>query len=70
MSEWQPIETAPMNGTWVMIYCPGGIGVAVAAYMTLDIDWWHIDNGKDEYPVRGPAPTHWMPLPDPPPEAK
>lgn len=77
MSEWQPIETAPEDGkTAVLIYGEGllrtGYMMAVAAYVPVDrqdseIRWWHVDDGKfGPYPVRGPAPTHWMPLPEPP----
>jgi hypothetical protein len=56
---WQPIETAPKDGTPILAY-DGGIWVA----------WWFVTNER----IKGWAtldhviddPTHWMPLPDPP----
>ena len=63
MSEWQPIETAPKDGTFLV-------------YMPDEIEHWrvmpmHMNDGKrftighhlafDSKPV-----THWMPLPPPP----
>ncbi len=54
---WQPIETAPKDGSQVLVWDDGA----------MFISWWNeeehawIDNG----PVQ-PPPTHWMPLPPPP----
>jgi len=60
--EWRPIETAPKNGDWVLIY-QGGQEVTLAWYCDADGPshgvWFdQRDNGY--------SPTHWMPLPDPP----
>jgi hypothetical protein len=67
VSEWQPIVTAPMDGTWVMLYEP------CAEFPTKDFTHWlamwsetermWMDQ-DDAQVVR--APTHWMPLPEPP----
>jgi hypothetical protein len=58
MSEWKPIETAPRDGSDVLIWCyTGEIGIAHFDYATFA--WWH---NLCEYP----DPTHWMPLPPPP----
>jgi len=72
--EWRPIETAPKDGTDVVIYAPN-CGVLVAYWS--DSIWASVNN-----PVRGQgggwvqevhrsdtcvfSPTHWMPLPSPP----
>jgi hypothetical protein len=63
----QPIETAPKDGTPVLLWAkdlrfPGN--TCVAQYITHDIEWWHVTDGKfGPWPLRGPSPTHWMPLP-------
>ena len=54
-SGWQPIETAPKDGTPILVFDEGAICIATFA----DDYWW--DNGAMTIP-----PTHWMPLPDPP----
>lgn len=71
MSEWQPIETAP-KGTKVLVYspdrcanCPPEAGGAITAWH--DGEYWC--NGRletGEIAVLKHAPTHWMPLPQPP----
>lgn len=64
---WAPIESAPKDGTAVLLWAenlrfPGNM--AIAQYITIDIEWWHVTDGKfGPWPVRGPSPTHWKPLP-------
>ena len=65
---WQPIETAPKDGTYVLIATEshdGGMTTACwDAEWSSSSGWWLLDNGKDpEIPLRGAEPTHWMPLP-------
>lgn len=68
MSEWQPIEKAPRDGTRIL--CWDGRSV--------EMTWWsrasHIRfygwvdleiSSLDEVEI-GARPTHWMPLPEPP----
>jgi hypothetical protein len=64
--DWHPIETAPKDGTSVLLWAkdlrfPGEM--CVAQYITRDIEWWHVTDGKfGPWPLRGPSPTHWQPL--------
>lgn len=71
MSQWQPIETAPKDGTAILVYgVPVGeindaltdgpvVGVAEWSYSGFDCPH------ADAYSVRWTA-THWMPLPEAP----
>lgn len=67
-AQWQPIETAPKDGTAVLLWAkdlrfPGRM--CVAQYANYDIEWWYVTDGKfGPWPLRGPSPTHWMPLPE------
>lgn len=66
-TDWRSIDSAPKDGTAVLLWAkdlrfPGEM--CVAQYMTVDIEWWHVTDGKfGPWPLRGPSPTHWMPLP-------
>jgi hypothetical protein len=71
MSEWHPIETAPVDGTPVLLWPfinfgePGKKDPAyVAAGFFCDEwgDWYDLIFGEHFNP------THWMPLPAPPAE--
>lgn len=76
MIEWQPIETAPKDGTEIIVYHPTA-GVC-AAFCPDEGFAWHCMDGNNR--VIGSksgksipsmtsfmtAPTHWMPLPLPP----
>ena len=60
--EWQPIETAPRN-TPVLVFAPKPRSPRVIAEATLGAgQWWARGLGALE-------PTHWMPLPSPPPSS-
>jgi hypothetical protein len=78
---WQPIETAPRDGTPILCY-NGLVGAYSTAFTTRWIGdpeeagsgfyqgfpcgFW--STGLDSYPFGkwDCAPSHWMPLPDPP----
>lgn len=65
---WQTIETAPMDGTEVILFYPHYLngGFVTAGYFSVGggdyVSHWYSDL------VNGGAspPTHWMPLPPPP----
>ena len=58
MSEWKPIETAPKNGTPVLLWFVDG---------GADVCWRDGDRWTDgEYRWADDAFSHWMPLPEPP----
>lgn len=72
MSEkWQPIETAPKNGTKVDLWYPGIIGRVADSFWAEDGVWspgyWITrDSEGDTHLYPNSAPTHWMPLPTSP----
>jgi Protein of unknown function (DUF551) len=73
MSDWQPIETAPKDGTSILVYGrPNDIDglVYFRGPSTHSAAWDEID---DAFCLTGGTwtgpfiePTHWMPLPEPP----
>lgn len=54
-SQWRPIETAPRDGTLVMVGAPD-CGVSLVRWM---LDTWIDEQGF----TQGSWPTHWQPLP-------
>ena len=73
MSEWRPIETAPIDRTIVLVFGPeheGGEPAVAAAFYDPWADselgrkegWWALDESGHHLMF----PTHWMPLPEPP----
>jgi len=62
--EWQSIETAPKDGTTVLLYAPGWESPRTGWTYGKD-DWqecpFHHDPARTDY-----RPTHWQPLPAPP----
>ncbi len=70
MSEWQPIETAPKDGTALILFSPygrnlnypGGLVWVTGGWggAALNPEEFRGQNGKE-------PPTHWMPLPPTPP---
>lgn len=82
--EWQPIKTAPKDGTEVLLFGTderGRRSIAPGRWVMETRDEWEtiVDTADEIRKVRivkdisdwsGPTyPTHWMPLPPDPPEA-
>lgn len=72
MNEWQPIETAPKDGTEILI--SDGDYIAIAEWRD-DASFKQFENGpgwqifdcEDPfYSWATDSATHWMPLPEPP----
>lgn len=71
--DWQPIETAPKDGTSILVGCNyyryGKSQVTLVWHdrgMWIEGSYW--DNEEEEYVAAQCEfkPSHWMPLPDPP----
>lgn len=74
MSDWQPIETAPRDGTHILV-----INAAFLHEGEMCVAFWHTLRGEKQedgrWDVTGYGgyeaepevePTHWQPLPEPP----
>lgn len=61
LPEWRPIESAPMNGKWILLWWPH---VTDAPFVGFYTSKWRAATNGDSWV--GPGPTHWMPLPTPP----
>lgn len=71
MSVWQPIETAPKDGTAVLLYIPARRGY-FARQDVVPAFWSGWGGGVWENSTSGgkvnDTPSHWMPLPPEPAE--
>ena len=59
MSEWQPIETAPKDGTEILVYRQNYL------MQPIGVDKFN-KYGQWTYSDSNHNPTHWMPLPKSP----
>lgn len=76
MSAWLPIETAPKDGTIILVAGHGynGRGPWYVTPAKWDCHTWMqydpladaAEEYKGEYTIESDKHTHWMPLPDPP----
>lgn len=67
--EWRPIETAPKNGTRVLLAFPHVHRPIEAWFDPCTERWYGIGvelSEKGSFPGIGSFPTHWMPLPQVP----
>lgn len=73
--DWKPIETAPMDGTWILVYEPREYApeIMVAQWGNIepgygpDVQAWVTEAygpNPDNYAAEDA--THWMPLPPDP----
>ena len=64
MSEWQPIETAPRDGTEVLVIenHPKFNDGIYAVVVFVNTDWVEMNGGN----IKNFTFSHWMPLPAPP----
>lgn len=69
MKDWQPIETAPRDGTYILAWFSIHEHQVVAfyTYTQLGKGRWETKDGWSDFDSE---PTHWMPLPEPPKEAQ
>lgn len=74
MKEWQPIETAPKDGTELLLY-ERRERLIDDDFIEVDYvftGWWNKESYINacweclEYDAFSHNPTHWMPLPKPP----
>jgi hypothetical protein len=64
-NQWQPIETAPKDGTQVLLWWPYWcVDTPIVGSYNFDHDEW--DSMSAISIVDSPPPTKWMPLPEPP----
>lgn len=70
--EWQPIETAPKDGTQVDVYISELQERYTEAHFCVSEQcWvWDLPCGTKRVMFTKTPPTHWMPLPQPPKETK
>ena len=67
---WQPIEIAPKDGEYILVY--NSYGTTEVVWLTEEMsdvpfDGFYIDAMKAGYfPLRGDEPAYWHPLPAPP----
>lgn len=61
---WKPIESAPKDGTFVLVWNSNGIN---EVFWDEEEEFWYHDVDGDEYwPLRGDRPTLWTDLPPSP----
>ena len=64
---WQPIETAPRDGTFIIIAAPSGYSSVsmrceIGHYVEDYKQPWR-NHSNDAFEDGGYSPTHWLPLP-------
>jgi hypothetical protein len=62
--EWQPIASAPTDGTPILVAVAGGEYHAAKAWWSENAKQWLVSDSPCL--ILTISPTHWMPLPEPP----
>jgi hypothetical protein len=62
MEKWQTMDSAPKDGTWVLLWWPYWSPHAIMAYF--DGGSWSSEGVLSDH--EEPGPEAWMPLPPPP----
>ena len=67
--DWRPIETAPKDGTHILVWGPdsGGIYGFTVPYQPMVVLWWKDDGrwvARENDDMEWGDLTHWMPLPE------
>ena len=67
---WQPISTAPKDGTRILVWNGSYASAVVYAHNLYKNEdgWWLEDDGEQWDAFLYSEPTHWMPMPNPPKE--
>ena len=65
--EWQPIESAPRDGRFILVHGPEGVDKARFRGWTFEPGWERECTAEyDNEMAAVTEPSHWMPLPTPP----
>jgi hypothetical protein len=64
--QWQPISTAPKDGTRLLVSEGGEVQVVAWRATPYGRQNWGADDGESVFVAGWFSPTHWMPLPPPP----
>lgn len=70
--DWQPIETAPKDGTSVLLFPGDSVDITIGWFskeFSSSPGVWKSIEKESNYDILVPIiikPTHWMPLPEPP----
>ena len=65
MNKWQPIETAPKTGKWILAWWENLTDVPFVVFFHTPTKEWREPFTGDAFKGFG-KPSHWMPLPEPP----
>jgi hypothetical protein len=67
--EWQPISTAPKDGTRILIFEPTEVKPKTLRDLsagTVRVSWWRNDTIPAGWTGSERTPSHWLPIPLPP----